>query len=81
MMEKLLKDGAGKRDNELRRSLANLYGNLGHTASRKGKRTEAAAYYNNAARVWQSLVDKNGKRGEYAEGLKWSKDRARALTN
>lgn len=81
MMEKLLKDGAGKRDNELRRSLAYLYGNLGHTASRKGKRTEAAAYYNNAARVWQSLVDKNGKRGEYAEGLKWSKDRARALTN
>lgn len=79
MMQKLLKDGAGKRDNELRRSLAYLYGNLGHTASSKGKKADAVSYYKNAAVIWQSLIDKNGKSDEYTEGLKWSKNRAREV--
>jgi len=79
MMQKLLKNGAGKRDNELRRSLAYLYGNLGHTASSYNKRTEAATYYKNAATIWQSLIDKNGKKDEYSDGLKWSKARAKAV--
>ena len=79
MMEKVLKDGAGKRDNELRRSLAYLYGDLAHTASRKGKKNDALTYYKNAATVWQSLLNKDSKRSEYIEGLKWSQNRAKAL--
>lgn len=79
MMEKLLKDGAGKRDNELRRSLAYLYGNLGHTAASHGKKTDAVSYYKSAAKIWQSLIDKNGKKGEYTEGLQWSNNRAREV--
>ncbi|BDS07873.1 hypothetical protein NT6N_29130 [Oceaniferula spumae] len=79
MMQQLLEDGAGKRDNELRRSLAYLYGNLGHTASARGKKKDAVSFYNNASKMWQSLIDKNGARNEFTEGLKWSKERAREV--
>ncbi|MBK1832168.1 hypothetical protein JIN77_15630 [Verrucomicrobiaceae bacterium R5-34] len=78
MMQQLLKNGAGKRDNELRRSLAYLYGDLGHTANNLGKTADAVSHYKNAAVMWQSLIDKNGKRDEFVEGLKWSQSRAKA---
>ncbi|MBT8037659.1 MAG: hypothetical protein KJO21_08955 [Verrucomicrobiae bacterium] len=79
LMQRLLKIGAGKRDTELRRSLAYLYGDLGHTASSKGKKSEAATYFKSAASMWQSLISKNGKLEEYTEGLKWSQSRFREV--
>ncbi len=75
LMQRLLKKGAGKRDPELRRSLAYLYGDLGHTASSKGKKTDAIEFFKNASTMWQSLITKNGKDEEYTEGLKWSQSR------
>jgi len=75
LMQRLLKEGAGKRDTELRRSLAYLYGDLGHTASSKGKKSDAIAFFKNATGMWQSLITKNGKQEEYTEGLKWSQTR------
>jgi len=80
IMQKLLKIGAGNRDNELRRSLAYLYGSLGHTASRKGDKSSAISYYKKAASFWQSLINKNGKKNEYDEGLRWSNKRASELS-
>ena len=80
MMEQVLKKGAGKHDNELRRSLAYLYGNLAKTSSRKKRNSDALAYYKNAATIWQSLVDKDSKSSEYTEGLKWSQQRAKSLS-
>ena len=80
IMQKLLKIGASNRDNELRRSLAYLYGSLGHTASRKGDKSSAISYYKKAASFWQSLIDKNGKKNEYDEGLRWSNKRASELS-
>jgi hypothetical protein len=78
-MQRLLKAGAGKRDTELRRSLAYLYGDLGHTAHVKGKKTDAIAAFKNASTMWQSLITKNGKKEEYTEGLKWSQSRYREV--
>jgi len=79
-MQKVLQQGAGKRDNEMRRSLAYLYGTLGKAAQKTGKKTSAINYYKNAATTWQSLIDKDGKNNEYSEGLKWSNDRAQAIS-
>ena len=79
LMQRLLKAGAGKRDTELRRSLAYLYGDLGHTAHVKGKKTDAIAAFKNASAMWQSLITKNGKKEEYTEGLKWSQSRYREV--
>lgn len=75
LMQQLLKKGAGKRATELRRSLAYLYGDLGHTAYTKGKKSDAIGFFKNASEMWQNLIDKNGKRDEYTEGLKWSRSR------
>ncbi len=79
LMQRLLKSGAGKRDTELRRSLAYLYGDLGHTAHSKGKKSDAIAAFKNASAMWQSLITRNGKKEEYTEGLKWSKQRYREV--
>jgi len=79
LMQQLLKKGAGKRDNELRRSLAYLYGDLGHTAYAKGKKSDAISFFKNAINMWQSLITKNGQLKEYTEGLKWSKTRYREV--
>lgn len=79
LMQGLLKAGAGKRDTELRRSLAYLYGDLGHTAETKGEKTEAASFFKNASNMWQSLIDKNGKLEEYTDGLQWSQSRYREV--
>ncbi len=75
LMQRLLKSGAGKRDTELRRSLAYLYGDLGHTATAQGKKADAATFFKGATHMWQSLITKNGKLDEYTEGLKWSQSR------
>ncbi|MFK7909158.1 MAG: hypothetical protein AB8F34_01005 [Akkermansiaceae bacterium] len=79
LMQQLLSQGAGKRDTELRRSLAYLYGDLGHTASSKGKKTEAAEHFKSASKMWLSLIKKIGKKEEFAEGLNWSKQRYREV--
>lgn len=79
LMERLLKQGAGKRDTELRRSLAYLYGDLGHTAASKSRQKEAASHFQRAVGMWQSLIEKHGKEEEYAEGLSWSKQRYRQV--
>ncbi|MGB0991521.1 MAG: protein kinase domain-containing protein [Akkermansiaceae bacterium] len=79
LMQSLLKLGAGKRDTELRRSLAYLYGDLAHTAATRGKRKDASEYYKNAAAIWQSLIEKNGKQAEYTEGLQWCRARQSSL--
>lgn len=79
LMQRLLTQGAGKRDIELRRSLAYLCGDLGHTASAKGNKKEAAEHFRNASKMWQSLIQKNGKREEYTEGLQWSQSRYREV--
>jgi len=78
LMQQLLKNGASHRDMELRRSLAYLYGDLGHTCYSKGKKSAAATFFKNATDMWSSLIEKNGKREEYTEGMKWSKSRYRA---
>lgn len=79
LMQRLLKAGAGKRDTELRRSLAYLYGDLGHTAQHKGLKGDASGFFKNAATMWQSLIDKNGKTEEYTDGLQWSQSRYREV--
>lgn len=79
LMQRLLTQGAGKRDTELRRSLAYLYGDLGHTASSKGQKQAAAAHFKQAANMWQSLIAKLGKAEEYTEGLNWSQQRYREV--
>ncbi|MBT8044069.1 MAG: hypothetical protein KJO79_03880, partial [Verrucomicrobiae bacterium] len=79
LMQRLLKLGAGKRDTELRRSLAYLYGDLGHTAYAKGKKSDAITAFKSASTMWQSLITRNGKKEEYAEGLKWSLTRYREV--
>ena len=71
LMEKVLSLGAGKRSIHLRRSLAYLYGNLGENASSLGKSSKT--YYNKAAQMWQKLIEIDGKKDEYSEGLRWSK--------
>jgi tetratricopeptide (TPR) repeat protein len=75
LMQHLLKDGARQRDTALRRTLAYLYGNLGHTALSTGQKEEAIGFFKNATAMWQSLIDKIGKAEEYTEGLKWSQSR------
>ena len=77
LMQQLLSQGAGKRETELRRSLAYLYGDLGHTASSKGKKKDAASHFKSAAKMWQSLITKIGNKEEFTEGLKWSTQRYR----
>lgn len=79
LMQKLLSQGAGKRDTELRRSLAYLYGDLGHTASSKGLKKEAAQHFKSASDMWQSLIKKLGSKEEFTEGLKWSQQRHREV--
>ena len=75
LMQRLLKDGARQRDTALRRTLAYLYGNLGHTALSTGQKTDAINFFSDASAMWQSLIDKNGQAEEYTEGLKWSQSR------
>ncbi len=75
LMQKLLKEHSGKRDDETLRALAYLYGSLGHTATSKGDKGAARSYYKKAATSWQKLIDKNGKKNEYTEGLRWSNKR------
>jgi tetratricopeptide (TPR) repeat protein len=79
LMQQLLGKGAGKRDTELRRSLAYLYGDLGHTASSKGKKKEASQHFKSASEMWQSLITKIGKNEEFTEGLQWSQQRYREV--
>lgn len=79
LMQRLLTQGAGKRDTELRRSLAYLYGDLGHTATSKAKKKEAAGHFKNASNMWQSLIKKLGNTEEFTEGLKWSQQRYREV--
>ena len=73
LMQQLLKQGSNQREIELRRSLAYLYGDLGHTAQNKGLKSDAVAFYKNATTMWQSLLEVHGKNLEYMDGLKWSK--------
>ena len=73
LMQQLLKQGTNQREIELRRSLAYLYGDLGHTAQNKGLKSDAVAFYKNATTMWQSLLELHGKNLEYMDGLKWSK--------
>jgi tetratricopeptide (TPR) repeat protein len=75
LMQRLLNQGAGKRDTKIRRSLAYLYGDLGHTAADKGQKKQSAQYFNSASKMWQSLIQKIGRKSEFIEGLKWSQQR------
>ncbi|NWK54940.1 hypothetical protein HW115_04925 [Verrucomicrobiaceae bacterium N1E253] len=79
LMESLLKGGAGTHDTGMRRALGYLYGDLGHTAALIGNRSLARDYYQQAAKTWQSLIEKNGKQDEYLDGLKWSESRSREM--
>lgn len=79
LMQQLLTQGAGKHDIGMRRALAYLYGDLGHTASSLGQKKEAVDYFDKAAAIWQSLITRAGRQEEYADGLKWSQDRAKEI--
>jgi serine/threonine protein kinase len=81
LMQDLLEKGAGKHDSAIRRGLGYLYGDLGHTAAEQNKPKDAAAYFNQAAEIWQSLITKYGKQEEFEDGLKWSQSRAKELNS
>lgn len=80
LMEDLLKKDAWKHDNAIRRGLGYLYGDLGHTAAEQGNKNAAATYFKNAAATWQSLMHKYGQQEEYTDGLKWSQNRQREVS-
>lgn len=79
LMQKLLEQGGKSREIELRRSLAYLYGDLGQTAQKTGRKTDAIAYFGSASSMWQSLLDAHERNMEYLDGLKWSRSRYRQL--
>ena len=79
LMQQLLQQGAGKRDTEVRRSLAYLHGDLGHNISKQGNKQKAAQHFKNAAQMWHNLIQKNGSKEEYNQGLKWCQQRYKQI--
>lgn len=77
LMQRLLDKGISRRDIELRRSLAYLHGELGATARGMGQSSDAISHYQRATATWQSLIDRDGSKEEYTEGLNWSRARYR----
>ena len=72
----LLKSGA-RRPNPgtVRRSLAYLCGDLGHSANLAGKKDLAIGYLREAQECWQLLKADEGDQLEFREGHQWAVDR------
>lgn len=59
------------RPGEIRKSLAYLCGDLGHSADLNGQRDLAVKYFEESKKCWQELVRDEGDEMEYREGYHW----------
>ena len=72
----LLKSGAKKPNpGTVRRSLAYLCGDLGHSANLAGKKDLAIGYLREAQECWKLLKADEGDQLEFREGHQWTVDR------
>jgi len=60
---------------EVRKSLAYLCGDLGHSADLREKRALAVQYYEESKRFWRELASQEGDDLEYRRGYHWANDR------
>ncbi len=60
---------------EVRKSLAYLCGDLGHSADLRNKREIAVAYLEDCKRYWQELARDEGDQLEIREGYQWAVNR------
>ncbi len=71
--------GAGKREASVRRTLAILYGDIGHIAAESNQDKIAKQYFQQSLKHWQFLHDNWDSGAEYSEGLRWCKQKIRSL--
>ena len=76
-LKALLKNPAMKRPrpSEVRKSLAYLCGDLGHTSDLRNKREEAIVFLQECKRFWQELAHDEGDQLEIREGYHWAANR------
>ena len=76
-LKALLKNPAMKRPrpSDVRKSLAYLCGDLGHTSDLRNKREEAIFYLQECKRSWQELARDEGDQLEIREGYHWAVNR------
>ena len=60
---------------EVRKSLAYLCGDLGHTSKLEGNRAQAITLLQECKRLWQELKRDDGDQPEIKEGYEWAINR------
>ena len=71
----LLTNTARPRPSEIRKSLAYLCGDLGHSADLRNKNDLAVKYLRESKRYWQELARDEGDQLEIRQGYHWANDR------
>ncbi len=64
---------------EIRRSLAYLTSDLGHTAQLAARDGEARSYFKESVETWKALAETEGANDEFQEGYGWAQMRLREL--
>ena len=65
----------GPMPEEIRRAAAYLAGDLGHALQIANRGGDAARAFDHAVSLWEKLAAARPERGEYQEGLEWSRQR------
>jgi hypothetical protein len=64
---------------EIKRSLAYLTSDLGHTAQLAAKKDDAVIYFRESVATWKGLANGEGNNDEFQEGYRWAQMRLREL--
>ena len=73
------KDHGFLRTEQVKRSMAYLLGDMGHSALLCKDKEKAKKSFSESIKVWQELLNMRPKNEEYEEGLSWSKNRFKDL--
>jgi len=70
---------SGPLPEQIRRAAAYLAGDLGHALQIANRKGDAASAFDAAVSLWEKLAELRPERGEYQEGLTWSRQRREDL--
>ncbi len=79
LLVNIVNQGAGKREASVRRTLALLYGDIGHIAAESDQKKIAKQYFKQSLEHWTYLHNNWDTGSEYSEGIRWCKQNIQKL--
>ena len=79
LLVSIIDQGAGKREASVRRTLAILYGDIGHIAAESNQKKIAKQYFQQSLEHWTFLHNNWDSGSEYSEGIRWCKQNIQNL--